>query len=519
MRYRCRWSWLGRALLCVALSLSASQVYAQAERAEEDEEEAPEAEGLEEPGTAEPRPSPVDEDEVVRPMAAGFRLQEFDKPSGEPLEEKREVPDLDGVEEPTTVGETVSWVPRVVLFPAYFVTDYLIRRPLGFVVENIEEHRVIPRIQDATTFGDATGPKPNGGIAPRLRLDRHMRPAIGLDIYLADALLPGNDWFVGADTDFRENASADGGTKLRFINDRLTLALQGDYRRRADYLLTGIGPNASVEEETRFTGRSVGMRIGGQYRPVIPGFGGGLSVAGSTNRFDCSETEGFRDICGRDHVLGSNDDLLGRGDAGALNHFASGYELISLDGHIYGDARAVRPRPGTGLRGELYGRLGQGLGRASEVQLVRGGSEVATFLDVYNQRVLGLRILAEVTEPIGNDPIPFTELSTLGGAETMRGFLPGTMRGRSALTSTLEYRYPVWSFFDGSVFVEVGNVFGPWFEGFRPELLRGVAGVGFRTIESRNLSADLIFAVGTPQFEDGLGVDFARLSFGTNWGF
>ena len=135
------------------------------------------------------------------------------------------------------------------------------------------------------------------------------------------------------------------------------------------------------------------------------------------------------------------------------------------------------------------------------------------------QRVLGLRLVGELAHPVGESAIPFTELTTLGGHQLMRGFLTGTFRGRSSLAATLEYRYPVWSFFDGSIFYEVGNVYDQLFEGFEPASLRSSFGLGFRTVQSRNVSLDLLFALGTSRFDEEFSVDTARLTFGTTWGF
>ena len=46
----------------------------------------------------------------------------------------RKRPDYSGREDPTTVGDVLLWVPRVVLFPAYLVSEALIRQPLGFLI-------------------------------------------------------------------------------------------------------------------------------------------------------------------------------------------------------------------------------------------------------------------------------------------------------------------------------------------------------------------------------------------------
>ena len=85
---------------------------------------------------------------------------------------------------------------------------------------------------------------------------------------------------------------------------------------------------------------------------------------------------------------------------------------------------------------------------------------------------------------------------------------------------TLGYRYPVWSFLDSNIFVEVGNTFDERFAGFQLNRLRGVAGIALRTNTSRDVSFDILFALGSNRFEaDKFRVEFFRFTLGTNLGF
>ena len=52
----------------------------------------------------------------------------------------RPVPDYDGRgEEPTDAGDVLLWVPRILVSPLYLTTEFLLRRPLGFVISEAEE--------------------------------------------------------------------------------------------------------------------------------------------------------------------------------------------------------------------------------------------------------------------------------------------------------------------------------------------------------------------------------------------
>src|ERR1700721_2142495 len=56
-----------------------------------------------------------------------------------PPSAKRVMPDYDGRgPPPTTAGEVALWGPRVLLSPLYFVSEWLVRRPLGATISAAE---------------------------------------------------------------------------------------------------------------------------------------------------------------------------------------------------------------------------------------------------------------------------------------------------------------------------------------------------------------------------------------------
>ncbi|MCZ7685087.1 MAG: hypothetical protein M5U28_42485 [Sandaracinaceae bacterium] len=53
--------------------------------------------------------------------------------------ERRPVPDYDGRPARGTDAEDVAlWIPRVIFSPLYLVTEYVLRRPIGFVMTELE---------------------------------------------------------------------------------------------------------------------------------------------------------------------------------------------------------------------------------------------------------------------------------------------------------------------------------------------------------------------------------------------
>ena len=82
---------------------------------------------------------------------------------------------------------------------------------------------------------------------------------------------------------------------------------------------------------------------------------------------------------------------------------------------------------------------------------------------------------------LGSQPVPFTELVTVGGTEPFAGFLHGRLRDRSAIGAELSWRWPVFAYLDGVAAVGFGNVFDAHLQNFRWDLLRLSAELGVRT--------------------------------------
>ena len=101
---------------------------------------------------------------------------------------ERAIPDYDGRgEEPLQPGEAALWVPRIVFFPFWFVAEYVLRRPLAFLISGAEEKEIPERIVNFFTFG----PEGNVTLAPTFSFDFGFRPNIGL--YFAYNELGGNE--------------------------------------------------------------------------------------------------------------------------------------------------------------------------------------------------------------------------------------------------------------------------------------------------------------------------------------
>jgi hypothetical protein len=101
----------------------------------------------------------------------------------------------------------------------------------------------------------------------------------------------------------------------------------------------------------------------------------------------------------------------------------------------------------------------------------------------------------------------------------MSGFREGRLLGRSAAAATLEYRYPIWAFLDGSAQLAVGNVFNEHLDGLEPKNLRLSFDFGFRAAGVRDHSFSVLMGAGTETFGQGARLNEARLLIGATNGF
>jgi outer membrane protein assembly factor BamA len=158
--------------------------------------------------------------------------------------------------------------------------------------------------------------------------------------------------------------------------------------------------------------------------------------------------------------------------------------------------------------------------RAPGSAWVRYQATAGGFLDLNGRnRVLSVSATTRFADPLGREPIPFTELVALGGSGPMRGYYPGRLVDRSAAVATVHYRWPIWVWLDGSLQAATGNVFGEHLDGFRASRLRLSGAVGIESVGSRDGSFEFLIGAGTETFDQGAKLDSVRIALGTNRGF
>ncbi len=465
--------------------------------------------------------------EALAPVAKA-QPAESDAP---PLEEKRPVPDYDGrPDEPTTAGEALLWVPRVALFPLYVVSEYVIRWPMRQVTVWAERNKVPEKVKDVLTWG----PGDDSGVVPSALIDFGFRPSVGVYFFSDDWLYPNNAMrahlaFGGPDY-YRATAA------FRHYVHRLDddygerrAQLRFEYERRADYRFWGLGADAPDANESAYTGQHIdgalSFRAGGWESSRIELFAG-------------ARDQRFFDRNSIDERTLAESVAAGRFALPPL--FDDGYTVgrVGFDGAL--DSRPRRhleaptgidfvSPPGSGLklglRAELAGgmRDSRGLGLAPDreepLRYLRYGVTLGTFVDVLEQRTLGLQVMADFADSLDDAPVPFTELPSLGGDRPLRGFKQHRMLGDSTVAAVLDYRWPIWVWLDGTLHYGAGNAFGEHLDGFELELMKQSFGLGLRTTSERDHAFEMLVAVGTETIRDGGAPETFRFVFGTTAGF
>jgi hypothetical protein len=418
---------------------------------------------------------------------------------------KRQLPDYSGHgPAPTTAGDVVIWLPRVVLSPLYLTSEYVIRKPLGAAIAGAERARLPSILYNFFTFG----PEHKIGFAPIAFVDLGFNPDFGLYLFWDDAIFTGNDLRLHGAAWNRDWLAGSLTERIRFRHgERLTFKFSAV--RRPDHVFYGIGPSTLESNRSRY-GEDL---LEAASLVELPSW--------RANRLEAGV--GFRSVSLYHGHYGDDPSVEQSAAAQVFPlpfGFGRGYTMEYNLVRLILDTRRRSATPGTGLRLELAAEQGADVRRSPGSSWIRYSGTAGAFVDLNEHgRVASVAITALFADPLGTEPIPFTELVSLGGEGPMRGFYPGRLVDRSALVATAGYRWPIAPWLDGSIRAAVGDVFGVHLDEFRSGLLRLSGALGIETVGSTDGSFEALVGFGTETFEHGAQVDTVRLVLGTNRGF
>lgn len=425
---------------------------------------------------------------------------------------KRALPDYVGRgKTPTTVGEDLVVVPRVIVSPLYLTTEYVIRRPLGAAITAAERANIPKALYDFFLFG----PEHKAGVVPTLFFDFGFSPSVGLYAFWDDAGRKGNDLTAHFSLWTSDWIAGSLGDTIHFgRGSAWTLKLAA--LRRPDRSFFGLGPNSLQDDlgrygETRLDGGEtfdVSLWRSSQFQA-----GSGIrSVHIYSGDYEDEATLSDQ-AAARIYPLPPG---YGRTYTEEYNH-----ALLALDTRTAG--------AGSGVRLEAQGEQGSDFDSTPYSAWVRYQGTAGVFVDLNGRgRVLSLAGAALFADPLQRGgSIPFTEQIALGGdtpllhamatgAGLMPGLYPGRLVDRSAAVATLQYRWPIWAWLDGTLQVASGNVFGEHLEAFKPGLLRLSSALGIESTGVSENAFHLLIGVGSETFDHGGQVDTVRVAFGTS---
>jgi hypothetical protein len=417
---------------------------------------------------------------------------------------KRTLPDYaDRPPAGATPGQVLLWIPRVIFAPIYFVTEFLIRRPIGFLLTAAERANVPAALYDFFAFG----PDHKVGFAPLVFVDFGFKPSVGIYAFWDDAFFKGDDLRIHASTFGADWLAGSLTQRIRFHGkDSFTLALSAV--TRPDHVYYGIGPNTLQSSQSRY----------GEDQ-----YDGSATLDFPLWRSSRIQTSlGVRRAAFRNGHYGKDPSVGHQVDVGVFPAlppgFLSGYTAQISRVVVALDSRRPYPMEGSGVRLEARGLLGSDFAESPASGWTRVDAGAAGYVDLDgHRRVLSLAVEAAIADPLGTRPIPFTELVTLGGDNApMPGLFPGRLIDRSGAVAELRYRWPIGPFLSGSMNVAVGNVFGVNLEDFDPKLLRLSAALGLESDSSPDNAIHFLMGFGTETFDHGGQIDSFRLAFGTS---
>ena len=419
--------------------------------------------------------------------------------------EKRALPDYDGRKVPSSPGEKALWVPRILLSPLYLVSEYVVRRPLGAAITAAERAELPTALYDFFAFG----PDHKAGIVPIALIDFGFEPSVGLYAFWDDAGFEGHDLRLRGST-WGEHWLSGTATERFHLPGDVELGWSATAVHRPDFAFYGIGPDTREGDLVRYAADTVDARVESR----IP--------FAQTSWFEAAS--GYRGAS-FGHSTYNPDDTVSLDDAVQAGKFPmpagfrEGYRAAFTHARLTLDSRG-KTGSQTGARLEVLADEGADFKGSPSSGWLRYGGTAGGFLDLGDSgRVVSLSVSTLLADPLGDRPVPFTELVQLGGPGMMPGFRAGRLFDRSAAVATLRYSWPIWIWLNGSLQVATGNVFGARFEGFRAERGRLSAALGIESSGSRDSIFQALVGFGTETFESGAEVDSLRVVVGARSGF
>ena len=448
---------------------------------------------------------------VLRCALATCLLLQAARAQAEPRP-KRTAPDYDGRGgPPQTPAQKALWVPRVLLFPAYVVSEYVVRRPVAAGITYAEKSGWPAAISDFLALNEVHPV----GVVPFFLVDFGFEPSAGLYAYWDDAGFKGHSLRLRGSSWGPHWLS--GTLKERFQFGRhFEIFLKGKLTKRPDLAFYGLGPDTPESDITRYAARTAyahfqtRVTFGG--RNVLETIAGYRGASFGHSNYDVEER-------GKSNYQPSIEEAVASGKLTEPPGFRHGYRAPFAGVRLVLDSRG-NTRAQDGLRLDTSVEESVDLANTPSAGWLRYGATLGGFVDLMQGgRFLAIAVNTVLVDPIGARAVPFTQLAELGGGGTMPGLRFGRLYGRSSAVLDLRYTWPIWLSLRGSLQAGLGNVFGAHFEGLRPGRTRLSTALGLETNGSGDDIFQALIGFGTETFESGARLDSIRFAVGVREGF
>jgi len=185
--------------------------------------------------------------------------------------------------------------------------------------------------------------------------------------------------------------------------------------------------------------------------------------------------------------------------------------LYLMQFNLQHDSRNRLGNPSAGWKIDLKGGFFQEI-RQAEHGFWKASADFQRYQHLFYDRVLVLRIAADITESKRELRIPFYYLSELGRRETIRGFRRGRFRDEDLIMGSLEYRYPVMARdnfelgVDAFLFIDAGQVAPDIFSQFSMKEFHVGFGGGLRIFSKNGRILHLIVGKSSDGFRFYIGM-------------
>src|SRR6185312_11803660 len=378
-------------------------------------------------------------------------------------------------------------LPQILLFP-FRALFWGLSYPVGFGVRYEDRKHPLERLGSFLTWSDG-----QRGLRPAFYYSTIYIPEFGLRYF--DHLT------LGVDTNLSVVATVGG---ARYVYSGLTVepTRRSDpigvvfdvlFDRRADLLYNGLGSHTdSNAANGRYLMNALEARLSLRIRPR-PWFAFYATIASGLKRFGNGDNIGGD--MGIDNVY----------DTGTIPGFTHGTSFVRASAGGVLDLRNDRAKAAVGIFAQATFDYTHGIdGDFASYERLRALVGVPINLWA-RSHVLWLQAATALAWPdVGN--IPFSELPTLGGPYDLRGFRFQDFRDYSALWFSAEYRWPIWMWLDGAVFVDYGGVFQQNYGQFGARRMQPDVGVALHVMTAGSFSIGVQLGYG---FGEGFNFSIA----------